>query len=280
MASIFAPGPYAHAYEMQLNSVSPASAPAGATVQLNGSGFGAAQAGHRVIIRYASGVTRNMAVTSWGNTQIGAIVPSDASAGASTIAILNPTGKKGPVNASQHVPFNVIVTLKPGVVKGIGNPNDSTGLPGIKPPLQLKAVGCPDPAIYDLKPAWPAKNSDGTYSFRLLALTKNVGAVPFESARRQTQITLKEGSRVLLSEPWSSPMAESVVLAPGQGFSAVFLVSHWNPSSEFLADFSAELSYDPDIYIDSNPKNDDCGRGNNRKVLTVGEVRRLLGVTP
>jgi hypothetical protein len=148
-------------------------------------------------------------------------------------------------------------------------------LPGIAPQA-IKPAGCADPSVVELRPGWPRRNADGTYTFHLLAITKNVGSAEFESLRRQTLITLREGPRVLRSEVWSSARADTVVLAPGQGFSTVYVVERWNPSSEFLADFTGEISYDPDIRIDNNRKNDDCVMTNNKRTLSVAELRRLL----
>jgi hypothetical protein len=270
------------AYTMDLNSVSPNSGQPGSMVRLAGNKFGAVQAGHRVILRHESGSYREMAVTRWGNTGIDVAIPSDAKTGANTIFIANPPTQPGRTDASRPVAFTIPVMLKPGIAAAIGNAGPGVGLPaGTKTPqLQMKAVGCPDPAITELRVGWPAKNPDGTYTFRVVAIVTNVGQAPFESARRQTGITLKEGPRVLSSGVWPSRMAETIALARGEAFSQVATVTRWSPTSEFLTDFTAELSYDPDIRMDSNPKNDDCGAGNNRKVLTVAEVRRQLGIAP
>ena len=67
-------------------------------------------------------------------------------------------------------------------------------------------------------------------------------------------------------------------MAPGYGRTyAIYNVVNWNPSSEFLTDFAAQLHFDPDIRIDGNPENDDCNNSNNTARLTVDEVRRTLG---
>jgi hypothetical protein len=159
-------------------------------------------------------------------------------------------------------------------------PIKTPGLPSPVPkPGVLPRAGCPDPAV-TLRVGWPGRNADGTYTFRLLASIVNQGSAPFHSQRRQTHITLSEGPRVLLSEVWASPALNTVDLAPGAGISAVALVANWNPRSEFLADFTAQISYDPDIRMDSNPQNDDCNAANNIARLSVTEVRRVLEALP
>jgi hypothetical protein len=160
------------------------------------------------------------------------------------------------------------------------DPVKTPGLPSpaLKPGVPPRA-GCPDPAV-TLRVGWPGRNADGTYTFRLLASIVNQGSVPFRSQRRQTHITLNEGPRVLLSEVWASPALNTVDLAPGAGASAVALVANWNSRSEFLADFTAQISYDPDIRMDSNPENDDCNASNNIARLSVAEVRRILEALP
>ena len=143
------------------------------------------------------------------------------------------------------------------------------GAPGRHlPPL---SGGCPDPAVTELRVGWPGRNPDGTYVFRLVAIITNLGRAPFISRSNQQMISFYEGGSLLHSEPWTTSR-----LASGEGVSSFVPPLRWNPSSEFLADFSAQITYDPDIFIDGNPQNDDCVMSNNKLLLTVDEVRRQL----
>ena len=139
---------------------------------------------------------------------------------------------------------------------------------------------CPDPVLQRIVPGWPSRNADGTYNFRLFAVVRNIGRGTYESRRTQQTITLKQGSRVLKVSGWSTRYATKVVVPPGaRGEVASDFVEIRNLSAnpgEFAANFSAFITYDPDIRRDGNPKNDDCRNSNNRKVLTVNELRRIL----
>lgn len=261
----------AQTYEMQLNAVSPGTAPGGATVRLTGHNFGAAQAGHRVVIVHESHVMRLMRVSSWSNTQIVAVVPRDAMAGRSTIAILNPTGQAGVVNASRHVPFNVMATLKPGtaaaIKPGLGK------LPGgaVTPKAPIQRIGCAvDPAVEPLRVLHPRKQPDGTYVFWLQASLKNLGTSAFSAAAGQAQYTLRMGNRVLHTRNLTN-------LAAGARVDAGKTIGGWRLSDEFPPDFSLEIVYGPDIRLDNNPQNDDCRMNNNKKTLSGAEVLRVLG---
>lgn len=140
-------------------------------------------------------------------------------------------------------------------------------------------IGCPDPAV-TLKVGWPGRNADGTYNIKLLASVVNKGGATFRSNRNQTQIVIYEGSRVLKREQFVSNRATIVEYAPGQGGSHVHPIPRWNPTSEFLDNFRAEISYDPDVRVDGNPDNDDCRATNNSATLTVTEVKRVLEALP
>jgi hypothetical protein len=168
------------------------------------------------------------------------------------------------------------VSKSPTVLPGVKLPVKPTLPPATKPRL---TTGCPDPAVA-LRVAWPGRNADGTYSFHLLATIVNRGGAPFRSNRRQTGISISEGGRTLKSETWPSPALNTVELLPGGGTSSNVVVSRYTLSSEFLADFSARISYDPDILLDSNPENDDCNTSNNVARLTVVDVRRVLEALP
>ncbi|RKZ65193.1 MAG: hypothetical protein DRQ44_08385, partial [Gammaproteobacteria bacterium] len=139
------------------------------------------------------------------------------------------------------------------------------------------SISCPDPAVVRVVAGWPNRNVDGTYNFRLFAVVSNVGRETYNSQRNQQHIVLKQGNRVLRTSTWSRSVVPPG--ASGEVASEFYDVRNWNPNpGEFAADFSAQIIYAPDIRVDGNPLNDDCRNSNNRKVLTVAELRRTLGV--
>lgn len=177
------------------------------------------------------------------------------------------------------------VPTKP-IIKPMLKPAAPAALPGVRAPAAATLpgaakvrIGCPDPSV-QLRVGWPGRNADGTYTFKLLANIVNKGGATFRSNRNQTQIALYEGGRMLKTEPFASNRATVVEYAPGQGDSHVYAVPRWNPNSEFLDEFRAQLSYDPDVRVDGNPDNDDCRAANNTTRLTPAEIRRVLDALP
>lgn len=166
------------------------------------------------------------------------------------------------------------IQLKPGVKQQLNPQLKPQMQPQIKPGI-VRGNACPDPAV-ELRLGWPRRNADGTYTFHLLAIIKNQGQARFHSNRSQTKITLYEGHTVRKSGVWASRAYSTVTLEPGQGASENVVIQNWNPNSEFLADFSAQISYDPDIRTDGNPENDDCNMGNNSARISVAEAKRIL----
>lgn len=153
------------------------------------------------------------------------------------------------------------------------------GVPG-RPELRPEiGGGCPDPAIVDLIPGWPQRHDDGTYTFKLMAQIKNVGDATYRSRNDQQNVVLKEGHTTLKTSGWPDRTLHPE-FAPGEGTSVVQAVSNWNPNSEFLTDFTAHLTYDPDILRDGNPENDDCRDTNNSARLSVAELKRILSALP
>lgn len=269
--------PRAISGDLHIDSISPATGDAGTEVTLTGRNFGPAAEGRRIMIRNSrTAVMRRTEISSWSNNNIRVRLPADLEPGPSTIHIHIAVGGTGPTNLSNSVAFNV--TGMPRLPDDIATPRQDMpgGFAGPAPQLSEEVTGCPDPAI-ELRIGWPQRNADGTYMFRLLALVTNQGNATFSSARNQTGVTINEGGRALHTSTWSSRWANKVELVPGAGTTAgLAFVESWNPGSEFLADFSAAITYDPDIRADGNRANDDCGSGNNRATLSVAEVRRTL----
>jgi hypothetical protein len=187
--------------------------------------------------------------------------------------------------AADPAPSKPLITpmKKPSATPAAATPLPGASVPGAatlpRPGTVPVRVGCPDPAV-QLRVGWPGRNADGTYSFQLLASIVNKGAATFRSNRNQTQIALYEGGRMLKTEAFTSNRATIVEYAPGQGGSHVYAVERWNPASEFLDEYRAQISYDPDVRVDGNPDNDDCRAANNATRLSVIEIRRVLEALP
>ena len=139
-----------------------------------------------------------------------------------------------------------------------------------KPPLPL--AECRDPAAISLKyrviakdPKWPATQG----RIRIEGVVKNVGNAVFESDPRQAVAELLEeplGGRATVKA-----QRNIARLDPGATLDLGYERS-WDTATEFPPNYILQITYDPDIYIDANKKNDDCNKNNNRTELTGAAI--------
>lgn len=250
----------------RINPVSPNRFYKGARIRVTGVRFGARSSSSRLYLVRGRYKSHPIYIRSWSDTVVVGTLPG-VSNGTYELKLRGSHGKaRGLVK--------VVIISRPAVIKNpsiLGRPT-----PRVRLGKQLRNRRfCPDPAVVRIVPGWPTRNANGTYNFRLFAVIRNVGRVTYRSLRSQQQITLKQGNRVLKVSAWSSSVVPPG--ARGEVASESFNVRNWNPKpGEFAANFSAHITYAPDIGNDGNPNNDDCGRSNNRKVLTVNALRRML----
>ncbi|MGC4086786.1 MAG: hypothetical protein QM756_02595 [Polyangiaceae bacterium] len=121
---------------------------------------------------------------------------------------------------------------------------------------------CPDPSA---QVEFRVARRDSTFRglIEIKASVKNVG-LPYVTGPNQQLLNLYEivpGStpRLVASQPFAN-------LASGE-VASVSITRLWNSSSpaegEFPPSYRAVISYDPDIAIDGNTRNDDCHPENN-----------------
>jgi hypothetical protein len=156
----------------------------------------------------------------------------------------------------------------PTILKPIPTPT----IPGIRPTIPPVVKECRDPAAFSLKykvvakdPKWPTTQG----RIRIEGVVKNVGNAVFESDPRQASAQLYETPA---SGPASVKAKQDIPrLDPGATIMLHYETA-WNTATEFPPKYVLQLTYDPDIYIDANPKNDDCNRNNNRMELTGQQI--------
>lgn len=258
-----------------MNTLSPNSFYKSSRIRVTGRKFGPSNS--RNLFRLIrAGRAYPIAVRSWTDTAVEGTLPNVPD-GTYTLQLqVYAMGHHHAASQPIKIVSRAKFIKKPGAFRN--NPRIGR-TPVVKPMLRVR---CPDPAIARIVPGWPTKNRDGTFNFKLFAVVKNVGQGTFESRRSQQHIILKQGGRVLTTQTWSSRYATRIILRPGASASMTpFYIRNWNANpGEFSANFSAHISYDPDIRRDGNPKNDDCRNSNNSKTLTVDQVRNLVRNAP
>ena len=131
----------------------------------------------------------------------------------------------------------------------------------VVPKLPPAVLSCPDPAVEAVTVQW-ISGGPTTGRIRISGVVKNIGGASYVSRSGQQLFSLYEDNRVISNLDFGN-------LAPGESSPPIKLELEWSTSSEFNPNYRFEISYDPDIYIDGNPQNDDCRRGNNSKPVNM-----------
>ena len=106
------------------------------------------------------------------------------------------------------------------------------------------------------------QNANHTYNFTIRGQLKNVGTADYVSRRNQQVLFLHEARKAHHISDWHFSR-----LNRGQVKNVhVPVINH--PGGEFVPAYELALSFDPDIYMDRNPANDDRNRRNNQATLS------------
>ncbi len=132
------------------------------------------------------------------------------------------------------------------------------------------AGGCVDPVAESITVSGVRANGDGTYDFSLRGTVVNRGSSDWHSRPGQQAAHLSQGANL-------RAVARFPSLAAGARVNTSFArVERWLPSQEFQQGFELRISYDPDIFIDGNERNDDCQLRNNQTSISVAEINREI----
>lgn len=154
----------------------------------------------------------------------------------------------------------------------------------VKPKLDKKLIDpsklkltCPDPAVQSIKFDIASRTSEFEGRVKIVGTIKNVGTANFESGPGQQELQLWEtnpgGSpRLVATKPFEKLAKDEIIFVQYE--------RDWNSSSpaegEFPPTYKLVISYDPDINIDDNKKNDDCETENNSMEQSGAEINTLF----
>lgn len=147
-------------------------------------------------------------------------------------------------------------------------------LPTLRVPPVLT---CPDPAAVSIDYTMVSRASRFAGRVRISGKVKNVGGAAYLSGPNQQIAQLYEivpggRPRLVASHAFQN-------LAPN-GEVTVSFERDWNASSpaegEFPPTYRLMIVYDPDILLDGNPRNDDCGRANNTRDRAGSDINALF----
>lgn len=158
--------------------------------------------------------------------------------------------------------FSALAPAEPVPIKKLPTPCDRN--PALCKRLPLKPL-CTDPAATEIAFRIISRETRFKGRVEIKATVKNLGS-PYVTAPNQQLINLYEispgnrnGKRLVASKAFGN-------LATGETTTVTFERT-WESASpaegEFPPSYRAELSYDPDILLDGNTRNDDCHKENN-----------------
>ncbi len=125
------------------------------------------------------------------------------------------------------------------------------------------------------------KNANNTYNFTIRGQLKNIGNSNYVSRNNQQVLFLHQVGRSNHITNWNFSR-----LNRGKVMNVHVPVIN-QPGGEFVPSYELALSFDPDIYLDKNPANDDHNRRNNQATLSnrtlsaaFARASRGVGVRP
>ncbi|MAE93526.1 MAG: hypothetical protein CL910_02590 [Deltaproteobacteria bacterium] len=158
--------------------------------------------------------------------------------------------------------------------RALGNPLPrppaAVSLPAAARRTAIATGGCVDPTAQSISISGVRDNGDGTYDFSLRGTVVNRGSSQWVSGDNQQIANLSQGGT-------TKAVARFPRLDAGARVNTAFArIQRWLPSQEFQQGFELRISYDPDIFIDGNDRNDDCQMGNNVTAISVAEINREI----
>ncbi|MCA9588553.1 MAG: hypothetical protein KC657_24720 [Myxococcales bacterium] len=138
-----------------------------------------------------------------------------------------------------------------------------------KPPVRQ----CVDPAATAIDAVIVARTSRFAGTVRITGRVKNVGNAAYVSRPGQQIVQMWEETpgarpRLVAQQAFTN-------LAVGQEMFVSF-ARPWSSSDEFQPQYKVVITYDPDIFLDGNTKNDDCNMNNNARVRAPASINALF----
>ncbi|HEY8075254.1 MAG TPA: hypothetical protein VIF62_14115 [Labilithrix sp.] len=145
-------------------------------------------------------------------------------------------------------------------------------VPTLRNPPVLTLM-CPDPAAASIDYALVSRATQFSGQVRITGTVRNVGGAAYVSGPNQQLALLYEvpigGRPVLVAQRAFQN------LAPGEAVQVSFTRA-WSAAIEFPPTYRLIVTYDPDIRLDGNPKNDDCNGGDNVRDRAGSEISALF----
>ncbi|MEZ4886444.1 MAG: hypothetical protein R3E32_17035 [Chitinophagales bacterium] len=138
----------------------------------------------------------------------------------------------------------------------------------LKKPIHIPQPSCPDLKAMPIQFQILSRPTPYTARVRVTATIKNIGGTDYISGSNQQSMQLYIGSTPVKNEGFAN-------LAKGTTRTITYDMTY-STSNEFPPMIKLFISYDPDIAIDGNPKNDECTYSNNQSSRDSSEIGGML----
>ncbi len=128
-------------------------------------------------------------------------------------------------------------------------------------PVIVLPPACEDPAVVALDIS-QSNLADGRVRIIVDVTVKNIGGSAFLSNPGQQALYLYRNGTLVANWAWED-------LAKGASFTRRFTFTVRRTTAAQTYSLKAQISYDPDIFLDANPNNDDCKSDDNSKTKSV-----------
>ncbi|MGB1241007.1 MAG: hypothetical protein ACPG49_00700 [Chitinophagales bacterium] len=136
------------------------------------------------------------------------------------------------------------------------------------PKYNFNKPACPDLKAMPIQFTVLSRPTAYTAKVKITAIVKNIGGADYISGRNQQGMQLYVGSTLVKNMPFTN-------LAKGQTKTITYYMT-FSIANEFPPMIKFYISYDPDIAMDGNTKNDECTYSNNQSSRDSREIGGLL----
>jgi hypothetical protein len=127
----------------------------------------------------------------------------------------------------------------------------------------------PDPRAKTIEYSLVENLGSGAATIEIKGTVDNFGPEDFLSGPNQQSLQLYEGSSLVATTPFQNLASDAEI--------TVEYTRSWSLNDEFKPDrYTLIVGYDPDIFIDGNPDNDDCNLTNNRILRGAEPIDSLI----
>lgn len=133
---------------------------------------------------------------------------------------------------------------------------------------QIKAASGVDLSVISAKAVLISTSDKIHGSVKIEGQVKNTGVNNYVSKPGQQEVVIMEGNKVVARKAFQNLSKGAVI--------KISYTTKWNIANEFNPDYTVQINFDPDLYVDGNTKNDDKVSTNNKEKLPAVQINAVV----